>query len=101
MPLLGASVDRLVDRDKVTPACGVALKDLIAQLGVEIDTASAGGGGPSTTTTTLPGTTCTGSLSVPPAFPNERNFTFACSAMRSYGPKSAICSRCPLPSAVT
>jgi hypothetical protein len=75
-------VDRLLNKQEITPNCATGLKTLIDQFGVRIDDAGQGGGsggGTTTTTTTLPaGPTCTPTFHTVPSFPNEYEFRFTC-----------------------
>lgn len=81
---LGKKLERLGEKNKVTPDCAAALQGLVGTIVTEIDdiatTGGSGGGGGPTTTTTLPpnAPSCSGGLSAVLSFPNELNFTFSC-----------------------
>jgi hypothetical protein len=87
---LGTAIDRLVEKNKATPECATALKGLASEFGVALQAAERGdpfpfgaitptpGFGPTPTPTPTGDVGCTGGLFIPPGFPNERDFQFAC-----------------------
>lgn len=96
---LDAQIEQLVAKNKATPECETALKGLVSEFGVALEAAERGdpppsvtpvatptpGFGPTPTPTPGPGLDCSGALSIPPGFPNERNFQFLCNGPASDG----------------